>query len=58
MTDGDERSLARLMELTKTVGCGDDKKRDCYACLRDSSSLKEAIAAVQTRHAPRFGEWH
>jgi hypothetical protein len=55
---GDERSLTRLIELTKTVGCGAGQKQDCYVCLRDGSSLKEAILRVQTRRAPRFGAWH
>jgi len=57
LKNGDERCLARLLELSKVVGCGSGKKRDCYPCLRDSSLLAEAIAQVQTRRAPRFGVW-
>jgi hypothetical protein len=49
-----ERTLMRLKELSKTDGCGDDRKEDCYPCLRDSSLLKDAITQVQMRNAPRF----
>jgi hypothetical protein len=51
----DERSLSRLKELNRTTGCGDDRKQDCYPCLRDGPLLKNAILQVGMRKAPRFG---
>jgi serine/threonine-protein kinase len=51
----DERSLFRLKELSRTQGCGEDKKQDCYPCLRDGPALKNTIAQVGMRKAPRFG---
>ncbi len=55
LTEADDRTLMRLKEMSKTDGCGADKKDDCYPCLRDSSLLKDAITQVQMRGQPRFG---
>jgi hypothetical protein len=49
---GDHRSLGRLNLLRPTVGCGDDKKQDCYPCLREGDALDEAIAAASRRAPP------
>jgi hypothetical protein len=51
---GDRRSLSWLAKLTKKAGCGDDKRSDCYPCLRDGDELKNAVKAVGKRRAPRY----
>lgn len=53
-TKGDDRSYRTLRELTRDDGCGEDKRSDCYPCLRGDSKLKDAIVQVQMRKAPRF----
>jgi hypothetical protein len=50
---GDKRSLPQLQAWTRTTGCGPAKKGDCMACLRTSSALADAIAAVSARQ-PRL----
>jgi hypothetical protein len=51
----DRRALLPLKDLTKTEGCGGDKRQDCFPCLRDSPFLKETIQQVQMRAAPTYG---
>jgi DNA-binding response OmpR family regulator len=52
---GDRRALRPLVQLLRRTGCGDDKRQDCYACLRgDDEALTTAIRAVQGRRAPRL----
>jgi hypothetical protein len=51
---GDERSLALMVALTHTDGCGDDRAQDCYPCLRETSTLNDAIEAVKQRPAPKL----
>ncbi|MET0409927.1 MAG: hypothetical protein ABW217_01460, partial [Polyangiaceae bacterium] len=50
---GDERSLGLMVALTHTDGCGDDRAQDCYPCLRETSTLTQAIEAVKQRPAPK-----
>jgi serine/threonine-protein kinase len=47
--DADERALFELVPLQDRSGCGARKKDDCYPCLRQSSGLDDAIAAVRAR---------
>jgi serine/threonine-protein kinase len=49
LTDGDARALPVLYALENLEGCGDDKKVDCYPCLRQDDLLKRAIVALQHR---------
>jgi hypothetical protein len=49
---GDRRALVLLNRFFNKRGCGEKKRDDCFACLRDSDLLKEATAAVRTRRAP------
>ncbi len=51
---GDERSLALMVALTHTDGCGDDRAQDCYPCLREANTLTQAIEAVKQRPAPKL----
>jgi hypothetical protein len=53
LAQGDERSLALMVALTHTDGCGDDREQDCYPCLRANSTLNDAIEAVRQRPAPK-----
>lgn len=49
---GDGRALESLQGLRKTTGCGAEKKRDCYPCLRKDRQLDVAIETIQKRIAP------
>lgn len=51
---GDERSMTRLRALSKKRGCGDNKRKDCYPCLRKGSALRDAITQAAMRNAVRF----
>ena len=51
---GDLRSLPLLTRLKSKRGCGRHEKQDCYSCLRRSSALDAAIAAVKRRPAPNL----
>ena len=53
LNHGDERSLALMVALTHTDGCGDDRAQDCYPCLRETNTLTQAIEAVKQRPAPK-----
>lgn len=52
--DGDERSTNTLRRLQTNSGCGFLGFEDCYPCLRQGTALKDAIAAVSARPAPKF----
>jgi hypothetical protein len=55
-SDGDRRSSHVLNKLTRKYGCGPNKRQDCYACLRDTKALDDAIKAVKSRREPHpFG---
>ncbi|MEY4546290.1 MAG: hypothetical protein RL685_2485 [Pseudomonadota bacterium] len=47
--DGDQRSSATLRALRHGDGCGADGRQDCYACLRDSPLLENALKAIDRR---------
>jgi hypothetical protein len=49
---GDKRSFAPITRLLRRNGCGDGKRDDCYACLRDGDLLKRALTAVKMRREP------
>jgi hypothetical protein len=49
LKNGDQRSIATLRAVRHNDGCGADGKQDCYACLRDSSLLEDALKAVEQR---------
>jgi hypothetical protein len=51
---GDQRSLRLLAKLLNKRGCGPGKTKDCFACLRDSDNLKDAISATRRRAPPKF----
>ena len=48
----DRRAVIPLMKYENKFGCGEKKKDDCWACLRDGDLLKEAQKAIQKRPAP------
>ncbi len=50
---GDRRSTSGLFRFNQKKGCGDDKKDDCWPCLRDGDDLKDAIRSAAKRRAPR-----
>lgn len=52
--DGDTRSLRPMAKFRKLRGCGPKKRSDCYACLRESELLEEAIRESNSRQAPRY----
>ena len=52
--DGDERCLRSLRRVTYDRGCGLFGLGDCYACLRGSNALAQAIEAAKSRPAPAF----
>lgn len=52
--DGDQRCSATLRALKHTDGCGDDGQKDCFACLRESSVLDDALKAIEGRAAPQL----
>jgi hypothetical protein len=49
LKSGDQRSTATLRALRHNDGCGADGKQDCYACLRGSTLLEDALRAVEQR---------
>jgi hypothetical protein len=51
---GDQRCSATLRAIKHTDGCGSDGQQDCYACLRGSSLLDDALRAAESRPAPSF----
>jgi serine/threonine-protein kinase len=51
---GDDRCLRTLRRLTYDRGCGLFGLGDCYACLRGTNTLSQAIEAVKTRPGPTF----
>jgi hypothetical protein len=52
--DGDQRCSATLRALKHTDGCGDDGKKDCFACLREGTGLDDALKAIEGRPAPQL----
>jgi hypothetical protein len=57
---GDRRSLSPLAKATKKHGCGDDKRADCFECIRDldkdkkAANLLAALKAAQKRPSPKL----
>jgi hypothetical protein len=52
--DGDRRCLVLVGKLLRKTGCGDNKRQDCYPCLRNGDAIKEALKAVRMKAAPRY----
>ncbi len=52
--DGDTRSLRPMARFRRLRGCGPNKRSDCFACIRDSELLEEAVREANSREAPRF----
>lgn len=52
--DGDTRSLRPMARFRRVRGCGPNKKSDCFACIRDSELLEEAVREANSREAPRY----
>ncbi len=52
--DGDRRSLVLVGKLLRKTGCGDNKRQDCYPCLRNGDAIKNALKAVRMKAAPRY----
>lgn len=50
----DTRSVSRLEALQDIRGCGFDKQRDCYPCLRENADLQAALQTARETPAPRF----
>jgi hypothetical protein len=57
---GDRRSIPLLIKLANKRGCGDDKRDDCWECLRDldkdkaAIDLGDAVTAAKKRAGPKF----
>src|SRR5690606_16359661 len=51
---GDQRCSATLRALKHRDGCGDDGRQDCFACLRESTLLDDALKAIESRPAPQL----
>lgn len=51
---GDMRCLIPLGRLVPKVGCGENKRQDCYPCLGNRASVRDAITAVRRRPMPMF----
>jgi hypothetical protein len=49
---GDVRSLHLLGNLNSRYGCGRRGGQDCYACLRGTTAISDAISEVRHRPAP------
>lgn len=47
--EGDQRALSQLKALLQQSGCGFMGDEDCWPCLRKSSALQDAIAALEAR---------
>ena len=50
--DGDRRVLIPMAKLYDKHGCGEKKRDDCWACLRDPDIVKEATKEAAKRAAP------
>lgn len=51
---GDRRVVPLLGRFSQKKGCGDDKRDDCWACLREGEELKAAAKSVATRAPPKL----
>jgi serine/threonine-protein kinase len=54
-TESDIRSVGRLRDLESRIGCGPEKKDDCFPCLRESSLIEPALATAQKTPSPALG---
>jgi hypothetical protein len=52
-TDGDKRIVPQLARLEKKTGCGPKKLDDCWACLRKTTLIKEALKEAGKRKGPQ-----
>ena len=51
--NGDRRSIAPLARLQQKFGCGENKRKDCWTCLRETDLVKDAIDATRKRAPPK-----
>jgi hypothetical protein len=51
----DERSVERLEQLQRPLGCGPRLTDDCWPCLRGDDLLAQALARARSRRAPELG---
>jgi hypothetical protein len=49
---GDKRALTPIVPLYKKNGCGETKRDDCWACLREGDAIKDAVEAARKRSPP------
>lgn len=49
---GDRRSVVPILKLNDKHGCGPKKRADCWACLRKTTLIKDALKAVNKNRAP------
>ncbi|HMR06167.1 MAG TPA: hypothetical protein PKA88_10320 [Polyangiaceae bacterium] len=49
---GDQRCLGTVMRMNIKTGCGEKKRDDCWACLRKSDEIKDAVGQAAKRKAP------
>ncbi|MFO0575415.1 MAG: serine/threonine-protein kinase [Polyangia bacterium] len=47
--EGDQRALGLLKALAQTQGCGFMGDEDCWGCLRKTTELQDAVAALEAR---------
>ncbi|MBK7583396.1 MAG: hypothetical protein IPI67_24800 [Myxococcales bacterium] len=52
ISDADRRALGGLRRLARRTGCGPDGRGDCFACLRGSRELAEAVRSASRRTPP------
>ncbi len=51
---GDRRAVPLLGRFLQKKGCGEQKRDDCWACLRDGDELKEGTKAAAKRGPPKL----
>ena len=54
LTYSDRRAVPHLARFEHKSGCGTDRLKDCFSCLRDDDLLERALESAKSRRAP---EW-
>jgi hypothetical protein len=49
---GDQRCLGTVMRMNVKTGCGEKKRDDCWACVRSTDLIKDAVGEAARRKAP------
>jgi hypothetical protein len=55
LDSADQRSVERLQQLERRLGCGPRQTDDCWPCLRGDDLLAQALARARSRPAPTLG---